>query len=383
MATTTESIDDPGQFAALREEWRELLGDSQTEGLFLTWQWLFTWWKHLRGERRLALIIVREGRDLIGLAPLALRPARLAGLSGPTLEFLGSGMVGSDYLDVILRRGREREALEALAEVLVARSYRLDFRRVRADSAARRLAVQLGARGWLTAETSSETCPFIELGGHTWESYLATLGPNHRYNVRRRLRQAMARRLEVHVARTADECRDTFPIFADLHQRRWGDRTEAIGSPALIAFHEDISAVALGQGWLRLSVLSLEGRAAAAVYGFRYDGTYYYYQSGFDPARAQQSPGLLALALSIQAALEEGVHEYDLLHGDESYKSLWARQARAVSRLEVYPGTVRETVSARARAAGRAARRVARHVLPTTVSTRLSQARRRQCLESM
>src|SRR5919198_1356747 len=153
MATTTESIDDPGQFAALREEWRELLGDSQADGLFLTWQWLFTWWKHLRGERRLALIIVREGRDLIGLAPLALRPARLAGLSGPTLEFLGSGMVGSDYLDVILRRGREREALEALAEVLVARSYRLDFRRVRADSAARRLAVQLGARGWLTAET--------------------------------------------------------------------------------------------------------------------------------------------------------------------------------------------------------------------------------------
>ena len=31
-------------------------------------------------------------------------------------------------------------------------------------------------------------CPFIDLTGHSWDSYLDDLGPAHRYNFRRRLR---------------------------------------------------------------------------------------------------------------------------------------------------------------------------------------------------
>ncbi len=67
---TVETIDDAGGFAALRSEWTELLADSAAPSVFLTWEWLHTWWKHLGGGRRLAMLTVRRGGDAPGSRPV-------------------------------------------------------------------------------------------------------------------------------------------------------------------------------------------------------------------------------------------------------------------------------------------------------------------------
>jgi len=73
----------------------------------------FTWWKHLREDRLLSILAVRRGSELVAIAPLALRPRRFTRACPlPVLEFLGSGFVGSDYLDVIVRNGAETEACQ-------------------------------------------------------------------------------------------------------------------------------------------------------------------------------------------------------------------------------------------------------------------------------
>ena len=57
-----------------------------------------------------------RGAIVIALAPLAAKPERFG--IPPTLEFLGSGAAGSDYLDLVIRNGSEVEAIDALAEYL-------------------------------------------------------------------------------------------------------------------------------------------------------------------------------------------------------------------------------------------------------------------------
>jgi CelD/BcsL family acetyltransferase involved in cellulose biosynthesis len=108
------------------------------------------------------------------------------------------------------------------------------------------------------------------------------------------------------------------------------------------------------------------------VYGFRYRDTFFFYQSGFDPRLARASVGLLAVGLSIKAAVEEGAREYDFLHGDEAYKFHWARRTREIGRLELYPPHVRGRLYRRAIQASRAARRTARRVLPDAVAQRFA-----------
>jgi CelD/BcsL family acetyltransferase involved in cellulose biosynthesis len=120
----------------------------------------------------------------------------------------------------------------------------------------------------------------------------------------------------------------------------------------------------LQRGWLRLFVLRLDGRPAAALYGMRYFQKFYFYQCGFDPALARHSPGLVTLAHSIRSALAEGADEYDMLHGDEEYKFHWANGARPLADLELYPRSMRGVLFSGLRACNRAGRSMARGLLP-------------------
>ena len=111
---TVEIIESSGRFDALHADWTDLLEASAAQSPFLTWEWLNAWWTHLRESRRLALLTVRRGGRLIALVPLSVARGRLPFFS--RLEFLGTGSAGSDYLDAIVRRGCEAEAVGALAE---------------------------------------------------------------------------------------------------------------------------------------------------------------------------------------------------------------------------------------------------------------------------
>ena len=376
---SVERIKDPAAFEALREEWDALLEASPSQCLFLTWEWLYTWWKHLGGDRSLCIITARSGDELVAIAPFALRQWRVGPLSFRALGFLGAGSVGSDYLDVIVRRGREREAVRALAEYLVRERFVLELTRVKRSSYAVDLAAELAGQGWSLSETTTDLCPFITLSGHSWESYLATLGSEHRYNFHRRFRNATKQfGLRFTQAGSASQRRDALAVLVALHHQRWRERggSDGLQTPALLAFHEDVSQRALDRGWLRLFVLSLQGEPAASVYGFRYRQGFAFYQAGFDPRFGKHSVGLIAMGLAIKSAIEEGADEYDLLHGNEPYKSHWAKEARELVRLELYPPGAGEWLYRRAWGMGRAAKRMVRRALPNRVGDRIAAIRR-------
>lgn len=360
---------------ALEGPWRDLLADSAADCLFLTWEWLFTWWRHFGNGRQLAVYAGRTGDRLDVLAPLIARERQpLRGRPFLTFEPFGTGSVGSDYLDVIVRRGCERDALDALANRLREDRVLLSFPRVRAEgTAAHELGGRLQHDGWHVQSVNGTVCPYITLAAHTWESYVDSLGREHRANVRRRLRK-LQDAFDVRLERAFDDAtrRDALQILVDLHTRRWDARggSTAFHLPALVGFHEDFSRLALERGWLRLYVLRLDGEPAAAIYGLRYGSTFLFYQSGFDPRFAQHAVGLALMGLVIREAIAEGAAEFDMLHGDEPYKFLWAARQRGLHHLELYPPTARGTWSRRITRVARATRAAAR-----TAAARLGRNR--------
>ena len=148
-----ETVEDPRSFESLKEEWNELLRASRSESLFLTWEWLWTWWKHLSDGRRLRLVTLRCGRELIAIAPLAVRPLRVRRLLPfRAVEFLGSGIIGSDYLDVIVRGGKEQDACHALADFLQHENLMLELTQLeRRSCVAETLAADLWENSCLDA----------------------------------------------------------------------------------------------------------------------------------------------------------------------------------------------------------------------------------------
>lgn len=341
-ALEVEMVEDVYAFAALRAEWRELLENSSADCIFLTWEWMYTWWKHLSTGRQLHLITVRRGGRLVGIAPLAVRPRQPQRLFPfHALEFIATGSVGSDYLDFIIRRGEEAAVTEAFATSLADGELMLELSQVKLSSThAGGFAARLQEQGWTASRMVTDICPYVDLEGHTWESYVASLGKAHRSNVRRRLRNLQNLFAVSWEQAASEESRERcFRRLLELHTQRWETRegSDALNSRALVEFHDEWTRLALKRGWLRLCLLSLDREPVAAVYGLRYGATFHFYQSGFDPAYSSHSVGLAALAMSIRGAVEEGAVEYDLLHGSESYKFLWTDRGRDLSRLQLYP----------------------------------------------
>jgi CelD/BcsL family acetyltransferase involved in cellulose biosynthesis len=361
---TVACVQDATVFAALRNEWAELLHSSASSNPFLTWEWLHAWWMHFGNAHGLRLLLVRAGGELIAVAPLWLISAPLSWFS--RLEFLGTGPAGSDYLDVIVRRGRDEEAVAALADFLTSRQLTLRLTHLPPASIGAQLAKRLAAAGWTPSFADDGVCPVADLGGQTFESYLATLGAAHRANIRRRLR-ALDREFEVRFDRVTrhEDRQSALAALAGFHHRRYADRggSTAFTSPAARAFHEDATRLALGRGWLRMYVLTLNGGIAAVMYGFSDGGRFFFYQHGYDEAYAPYSVGLALMALTINAAIGEGANEFDMLWGTESYKSLWARRTRVLQRVDLYPVHLGGSVQRHAVVARRGAAGLARRVL--------------------
>jgi CelD/BcsL family acetyltransferase involved in cellulose biosynthesis len=364
-----ELIDNSARFDAMQTEWNELLGASSAESPFLTWEWLNAWWTHLKAGRRLALLTVRDegrGSPLMAVAPLCASRGRV-----PLLwrwELLGTGFAGSDYLDAIVRRGAEGEALSRVADYVRSQRMTLHLDHLSPCAALSRLTPMLSESGWSFRQASHGVCPYIGLSGHSWDSFLATIGPAHRATTRRRLR-TLEKKFAMRFEQVTDDRERELALtqlFA-FHRERWGDRGTAFHTHALRAFHLDLTHRAKAAGWLRLYTLHLNEDLAAVMYGFSHRGRFYFYQHGYDSRFQAHGVGRAVLDLSIRAAIGEGLEEFDLLYGTESYKSAWTDQARSLTRIDLFPPHFSGRIHQRAVDTERSLRALARRVVPTHV----------------
>jgi CelD/BcsL family acetyltransferase involved in cellulose biosynthesis len=357
-----ELIEDVSVFTALQREWTELLCDCDAANPFLTWSWLHAWWMHLSGRRGLALVTVRRGNRLVAVAPLSRTTARMRWPQ--QYEFLGTGLAGSDYLDVISRDTERRDAIDAIRSWLEQTRSTLRLDHVAEHASSRLLGRMLEPSGWQVREKSAGVCPFITLAGHTWDSYVNSRTASQRTAFRRRL-SALGRNFSMRFdAVDSDERRrQAMEALFGFHDARWSGASTAFRTASLRAFHHDVTERALREGWLRLYVLSLDERIAAVMYGFFYRARFYFYQHGFDQQFSQHSVGRVLMGLSIRSAIEEGASEFDMLYGDEAYKFFWARDAHQLFRIEAFPPHLAGRLHRRAADAESALRSVAKRAL--------------------
>jgi CelD/BcsL family acetyltransferase involved in cellulose biosynthesis len=183
-----------------------------------------------------------------------------------------------------------------------------------------------------------EASPGLAIAGQTWEGFLAGRSRNFREQVRRRER-ALVRDHDLSFRLAEDPDRldaDLSTLFA-LHDARWGEEGSGAFAGARGRFHRELAAAALAGGWLRLWLLEADGAPVAAWYGFRAGAREWYYQSGRDLGWDRRSVGFVLLNHTIRSAMADGMTEYRLLRGDETYKGRFATndhplQTRAVGR---------------------------------------------------
>lgn len=92
--------------------------------------------------------------------------------------------------------------------------------------------------------------------------------------------------------------------------------------PALI----DLAAAKGGM----VSVLTIDGKLAAAEIGFRHRGHYVAHVGAFDETLSKYSPGRGQMTQTIRWCHEQGLKQYDLLAPDDGYKHEWTTDRATV-----------------------------------------------------
>ncbi|MEX0739698.1 MAG: GNAT family N-acetyltransferase [Pseudohongiella sp.] len=339
-------ISDTEDFRALQHEWNELLRSSTCNTLFMTWEWLFTWWQHLAERRKLAILTIRQDGRLMAIAPMTIKPPDLRRMVPfSVMEIMGTGNVGSDYLSLIVRNGAETSFMPAITAALFKRNYAMEISATERSSRVMAMAMLgLNDLGCRTGQQAQCLCPYIDLREQTWESYMKKTHQSGKSRFDKKLRRLEKEySLRFEQTQLESERGQNLATLIELHLQRWNGKggSNAFDSQALRDFHQTFSAIALHNNWLRLFIMWLDDKPAAAVYGFFYNHVFYYYQAGFDPQFSQYSVGYLAIGLTVQNALIEDAIEYDLLRGEEEYKNAWATSARELLRLNIFPPTAK------------------------------------------
>lgn len=200
------------------------------------------------------------------------------------------------------------------------------------EEAAKPLAAGLTDAGWDVTSRVHQVAAVLHLPG-TVDEYLTSIGKKERHEVRRKRRryERMVGEVRHEVSTGTGKISDE---FVRLHRLAEGAKGRFM-TESRRALFADLAGL---DGW-RFDWLATGDGAAAIVFGYADDSGYYLYNSGYDPEHSDASPGVVLLAIMIEAAISEGRSRFDFLKGDETYKfRLGAQRRPLVEIVAVEPG---------------------------------------------
>ena len=322
------------EFLEMRDLWNETVQGSLDNDIFLTWEWLSTWWRHYQDRNRFLVIVITDGGRIVAAAPLMTSTYSLWGVTVTKLGFLG----GSDYQNFVLTEAKP-ELAKMLIEYADHKVPEWDFiglNDIPCRSVTARTIGRVSTPTVRFDQTEGEICPYVALPKHR-DAYLAALRPHFASNLAKREGQLRANyKLEYKLLEDPDGVQRGMSAFFDLHQKRRAVKGESgmFSDQRTRDFHLDVAKSLARRRWLVLALLLLDDEPVAATYNFRYGRRFYFYQSGLDPHYSQYSVGSLLHMHMISHCIASGMEEYDFMKGDEPYKAEWSTLRRTNVRFE-------------------------------------------------
>lgn len=336
---TVEVIATEAGVSGLEEAWNRLSANSKGSNPFMTFGWYRAWLRRLmadEGCRHLQpyVLVIKQNQEIVGITPLVRRVAARLGFRMRKLEFLTHH---SDYNEFVV--GEDVCALTQAAMDFLARTAHewdfADFREMR-DHGARIAALKSASeRAALPFRVSAEPggCLHMPIDAPWSET-------------RRRKHLRFARRASLNfeeragegfrahvVDRPHQEVGLLERIIAVEAQKRVGGKQS---HPFVGAYPEVFQSLFddLGpRGLIAVVLIERGDRLVAWRLLFRHGTKLWDYQTAYDPAFADVSPGTILVCTAIDYGYAHGCDEFDFLRGTDDYKWRWTSIFRRNQRM--------------------------------------------------
>lgn len=317
----TTVIDDAAKAGPFLDEW-----DALAERLaqpYAAPAWMLAWWRHLgAGDARLAIVVVREGGRVIGIAPCFSRTVR--GL--PTVHLLGTG----HRVEPLAHPGFEAIVAEGIRDALQEiqpRPGAISLDVADAGSPWPALLSRGRPRPSRLVVLGTTSAPTLHTGGGTYEDWLESRTSSFRAKRRRGRRELSRAGAHPRLIVSADDIDPALDALIDLHVARWAPRrATALSQSGMRRMLGDAAHDLLPRGRMRIWVLESAGRPICVQLFVTAGGETALWNGGFDEAWSRLSPGLETLVFAVEHAFAMGDRRIDFGGGPSLYKSRLATQ---------------------------------------------------------
>lgn len=314
-------------------QWRELLQRDPNRHVFATPEWNKSWWEEFGAGKDLRILTLRRDGEVMALVPLYRKPEE----GGQILRFVG-GIDLTDYLGPICALDDRWQ----VADSLVSWFKETDLEWDEFDGHnmpvpfgfAEFLAERADAAGFSFELDQEETSAILPLPD-SWDEYLTELKSKERHELRRKVRRIARDHPDFEIRLAENETLDKdFKIFVEMHRGAEGHKGHFM-RPEIATFFDRVARSFTELGWLRLHLLEIGGRAVASTFSFELEGTFYLYNSAYEPDAARLSPGFVLVAHLVEDAITRGLERFDFLRGPERYKYHLGSQAVPLNNIRI------------------------------------------------
>lgn len=323
------------------QQWNKLVDKQECPTIFMTPLWIKTWWEHFGSDKYLFLVTGTLDGNLIAFAPLLISRGVLP-IPGffKVLEFIGTsavatrGMGLTDRIDFLYDNNQSGILFKLVEQIFSYRSrFDLVFLRALPKNSPSIAVLENSSRDfdYFVKKTFRSFSPYTSLNG-TWEDFLASRKSKVRTNWRNSLH-----RLE----KLGKPSFTAFPendwsfekmmqtiIGLNIQSYKWKNGTSLFQTGDLLKFYTDFFKTITLKGMFMAHFLLIDNEPIAYQLGYRFAHRFFGYNASYNAQYSKVSPGIHLVIHLIEKGFKEGMMEYDMMRGEETYKDNWALENR-------------------------------------------------------
>ena len=305
--------------------------------VFYTYEWAIAVQRASENLVTPIVVLAYENESLVGVAALARKNIGqlvfLTADTGDYCEFLSAPSARREFVQAVISEFRARGFANAVLTNLPADSASVDA----ISEGCSRSGYQLHTR-------AAYDCAQVRLGS-AGERVLLKQSILAKKRLRRNLRE-LAKRGKVTLRHETDwgEIQSLLPPFTRAHIARFLEtgKTSNLIRQERRVFLEELARELSCPGWIAFSQLLVNGVTAAWNYGFRFAGSWFWYQPTVNDYYGDFSPGYCLLAKIVELACDSPeLSVVDLGLGAEGYKERFANASRQTIYCELNRSRVR------------------------------------------
>jgi len=322
------------EFLELKDQWNDLLQKSLHPLVFLTHQWIDTWWKAFGTGKSLFILLVHDGNELTAIAPLMIHEGddillgkpRIA-IKARKIEFIAN--VHSNRADIILGN-KPSESIEEIIKFLSGDCSNywdiISLEYLLLNSASTMfLKDTLKKKNIPYKQYPLMSSPYLPINC-TWNEYEQNLSKRYKNGIVRKIKK-LSKKGNV-ILKKYQDTSDVGHILDQLFtiaSKSWKEKenTALSSTEQTRAFYTDLAYTAAKEGWLELYILYLDAVPLVFDFSLKFENRLLSLKTEYDENYSEYSVGHALKWKQLEGIFDSGFAEYDLLGPSMPWKKIY------------------------------------------------------------